>query len=1341
MRRRNLMLGMGVGLTMGLLISLAYILFPFYKEDFYRESLEAGFSTALGRTVRLEGPISLTFSLQPILILEDFHISNPPGTSRPNFFRADRLEIQVSLIPLLQGRLDVENIHLSGGDLLLEEVPVGQGNWKFGKDVGPSIWSRAVPHVFVEFSESGTLTIQDSHLGYHSLHGEESFYLAIQEASVLAIDDRLRQLSLKGSVRDVPLMVELTSGRLADLFYETAGWPIDGVLSMNETRVVVKGMFGEPASETFANLHLEVQGSRLSGLNALLKTALPDLGPYTIAGEVALTHAGTTMSHIRATVGSSDIGGQLNVHIQEGRPTLSGTVIADVIQVNDFVIPATSPHTPRSDPQPVSDVHTFSFPFDANLDITIRKGLWGEIPLGSLSLRAVIKETGIQLEPCEAKSFGGIMRARLAVDLQNVQPEYKLDAMVTSLNYGQALEAFAMTPDIVGSMDFSVNVMGHGATAQEFLKTVTVHLQAAHATIGFSGSPSERPPPVVFQQATLKVKDGGAVDVWGKGTFEAHPFAVRFQTASPLELSAAEASWPVAFMARTGEAVLVAKGILYEQPTGIGGTWAVSLKGKQLNELEAGLPPVGPYHFTAQVEKDGPRYRLHDLQSRFGSSDLAGSLEINSATAIPHVTGILTAARVNFKELSRPGDIPVPIDVIRSINGDVKLLIQHAKVGTYELAGLILDANLQDGALNLKHVQGTVLDQKYSYGNFQGMFQLDATKPIPSSSGRVALKGIKYEHIFSGVRFANVDDHVMDLDVNFSSQGVTLYTLLGGASVNLTGNNIQVMIQRGENELQPLTLRSQLRLNILEGGPVRLDIDGIVQETPFRMTSSMGKVEDLLTGTGLWPLNLRLDMPKGLIHVNGHLHLPHASDEFTLQVLIKGDTIRDLDVLGTSHLPAIGPFELNGLVTRSSVGYHMTNLEGSLAATEVKGHVTVMTQGIRPKVIGKLTAENLVAGILTSSPADSPQKGVGSILGAVTDTVTGLGSSAVDALTGKIGDAKPSVVSENTILPDWTFPVDVLQSFDLALESEIKHVRKNDQDLGHLMFRTTLEDGLLMMQPLMGTLWEGAFEGKVVLNVKSYVPTLEVNLTIHGLDYGGLMASLGGTDVIKGRSQSIKLALTGRGDTLKEVLGRANGQFELVDGPSELTTRYLDLWAADFITTALSTAWEKEPVTKLNCVVGYFDIEEGEIKSDNILIDSQRLTIAGVGKLNLSTEIMDIILTPRPKNPSLVSLAHTVRLTGPLSDPDVSRDKFRIAESGGWGLLGLVNPLGWVIAIPQIAGTTVGTMTYNPCVEAMKSRHHTVQTIEDIKGGLWGKIKKAFIKSGESSDIPPSHSE
>ncbi len=147
------------------------------------------------------------------------------------------------------------------------------------------------------------------------------------------------------------------------------------------------------------------------------------------------------------------------------------------------------------------------------------------------------------------------------------------------------------------------------------------------------------------------------------------------------------------------------------------------------------------------------------------------------------------------------------------------------------------------------------------------------------------------------------------------------------------------------------------------------------------------------------------------------------------------------------------------------------------------------------------------------------------------------------------------------------------------------------------------------------------------------------------------------------------------------------------------------------------------------------------MKTEIILIDSTRLTIAGVGTVNLAGETISEILTPRPKDPSLLSLAHTVRFTEPLSDLDVTRDKFRVEKSEGGRLLELTSPIDWGLAIPQISGTTMGTMNQNSCLEALKGRAHTAKALDDVKGGWWGKIKKAFSDLLRSSEVSSDNSQ
>lgn len=1343
MSRRSRIFWIGLVLSLGVCGALAYVLFPFIKTDVYRETLERGFSATLGRKVSLQGPISLTFSLQPRLILENVSVGNPPWAAQPHFFRANRLEIELSLGPLLQRRLEVETIGLEGAELYLEEGAEGLDNWTFGEDVSPVRLSGAVPSVFMTISDRGKILIEDFRIRYRPYLGEETTEVFIEQGVAVAPDDRLRTFSFEGAYRDVPVKIELKGGPIMDLFnLNEAHWPVDGVLSTKEASASFKGRVGGTDINRTFDLHVQVQGNRLSALNDLLETDLPDSAPFIIAADYLQGDEVITLNNIRGTLGTSDFAGQLRIPNGKGRQEIQGTLSAKIFQIQDFLF--SSKNTQQgidagkgASATESSTIVPASLPVDVDLDMAIEQCLLGETELGSVSLTASVREGHVDLSPVRVKAFGGTADARLKIELNTPQPRSAFEAKGISWNYGQALRALGVTANIAGAIDFEVTAGGSGATLQEFLKTLDLNLQTTHATFGLSTPASEAPLPVALRQASLQVSNGGPAKILAKGAYRERGFGVRLITAPPIALSMPGTSWPVSLTALSGGALLEVKGTLDTGKPDIPGTLIVSLKGRRLSEFDPDLPPVGPYALKAHVKKEGDRLTVSDLRSRFGSSDLAGRLELNLQKIRPHLTGILTSKQINMREFSQPGDrsdSAIPSEVLRAFDIDVNVAIDHVRSEGLELTGLDFTVGLQAGRMNVDFVQGTLLDHQSAYGNFHGRFQVDLIGPIPILSGNVSFDGIRYDHLFPTVPFSNLTEHVMNLDVRFSSLGNTIPGMLNRFTVLVEGEKLSVRFNRKGDHPEPVEVSSNLKVESIDGGPVRLYAEGVFDETPFRLRSSTGPMRDILKYEGLWPVNVRMDVPRALVEMSGYVHLPHPGDEFDFQILVKGQNLSDLNVLTMSDLPMVGPVDINLDLSRTPLGFHLTNIKGSLGENSWGGHMTVLTKGQRPRVRGKLIAESIVLGTFNGPRGDPLPEKKKSRLGAIADSVKDIGSVAVDTVRDTIGMRKKSKGSTLKVIPDFTFPVEALRSFDLMLDGEIKQIRKDEEDLGHASFQMTLEEGLFTMQPVTGNLWGGDFDGKFILDGKQYVPTLDVNLNIHGLDYGRIAKSFGGTDMVKGQSQSIMLALKGRGDTMYEVLGQANGHFNLIDGPLELATKYIDLWAADLITTALTTAWKNESVSKLNCTVGYFDIEEGVMKSDDILVDTSRLTIAGLGQLNLADETMDLILTPRPKDPSLFSLAHMVRITGPLSDPDVSSDKLRIAESGGWGLLGLVNPLGWVIAIPQIAGTTVGTMNQNPCVEALKSREHTAQTLDEIKGGLWGRIKGIFSSPPKSSD-------
>jgi len=146
----------------------------------------------------------------------------------------------------------------------------------------------------------------------------------------------------------------------------------------------------------------------------------------------------------------------------------------------------------------------------------------------------------------------------------------------------------------------------------------------------------------------------------------------------------------------------------------------------------------------------------------------------------------------------------------------------------------------------------------------------------------------------------------------------------------------------------------------------------------------------------------------------------------------------------------------------------------------------------------------------------------------------------------------------------------------------------------------------------------------------------------------------------------------------------------------------------------LSPSWHASDVTELNCLVANISIENGVARSDNLLLDTQRITIGATGSLDLDSEELNFIFAPRPKRASLISLTNPVSVTGTLADPRVSVAVLpgnRTAAAGAGALAGLINP-GYLIFI----WARTGWGDANPCLsvveEARKLKGRPKETVE-----------------------------
>ncbi|PKQ09293.1 MAG: hypothetical protein CVT73_03395 [Alphaproteobacteria bacterium HGW-Alphaproteobacteria-12] len=124
-----------LGIVVILVLLLAGGLYALTLIDLGRfaPQIEAAAQDATGRILKIEGPLHIGFSLTPTIVAEKVSVSNAEWGTKPRMLTAEKLELQVALLPLLSRSLDVREVTIEGADIYLETDRKGRGNWEFGK--------------------------------------------------------------------------------------------------------------------------------------------------------------------------------------------------------------------------------------------------------------------------------------------------------------------------------------------------------------------------------------------------------------------------------------------------------------------------------------------------------------------------------------------------------------------------------------------------------------------------------------------------------------------------------------------------------------------------------------------------------------------------------------------------------------------------------------------------------------------------------------------------------------------------------------------------------------------------------------------------------------------------------------------------------------------------------------------------------------------------------------------------------------------------------------------------------------------------------------------------------
>ena len=123
-----------------------------------------------------------------------------------------------------------------------------------------------------------------------------------------------------------------------------------------------------------------------------------------------------------------------------------------------------------------------------------------------------------------------------------------------------------------------------------------------------------------------------------------------------------------------------------------------------------------------------------------------------------------------------------------------------------------------------------------------------------------------------------------------------------------------------------------------------------------------------------------------------------------------------------------------------------------------------------------------------------------------------------------------------------------------------------------------------------------------------------------------------------------------RGNHAVEIRSNLAGTVRLVGRDGALAGRYSSEFATNFVTLSVpSILTGRAP--RFGCIVTDFEIESGVASARELFLESEKISVAGSGTVDIGADAFDIVLIPKVNEPGLVSLSAAVDVSGPLAAP------------------------------------------------------------------------------------------
>lgn len=418
--------------------------------------------------------------------------------------------------------------------------------------------------------------------------------------------------------------------------------------------------------------------------------------------------------------------------------------------------------------------------------------------------------------------------------------------------------------------------------------------------------------------------------------------------------------------------------------------------------------------------------------------------------------------------------------------------------------------------------------------------------------------------------------------------------------------------------------------------PIGIDGEGRWKGYPFSLKGNTASPLELSQSEHPFRIDMRGSAGATRTHVRGTLTNPFQFRVFDLQMALSGQDMEDLYPLIGVAMPSTPPYKLDGRLRRDGDVWRYEKFTGTAGDSDLSGTAEIDLRNKRPFLRADLASKRLdfddLAGFVGAPPK------------------TGNNESA----NAEQKKQAAQLATSARVLPTTPYDLSKLRAMDAQVRWRAQRINAPSWPLDDMDASLTLKDGLLRLDPLNFGVAGGDIRFTIGMDARKAVITTQLKASIRGIRLDQLFPD---ATLAKQASGAIggELDLRGRGNSIAAMLGSADGSIGVGMGRGHVGNLIMELAGLD-IAESLKYLLTKDRQIPVRCIFGDFGVQDGLMQSRALAFDSTDTIIVGEGNISLKNETLDLLLRPRPKDRSILSLRSPLRIGGTFKDPSFRPD-------------------------------------------------------------------------------------